>query len=150
MRQDSDFRNFYNQDSSVYSDRSAFAKQSVEAIRQQLLGVQNSNPTIPTVMTPGLFSQLGSSTFNNANAENGPMVIGNTQQYKNLKELYENAIKDGRMDYKESDALINAITELNRYIKDDDGADEDLIQQIKDLITAQDNLTNELKADNAS
>jgi len=127
--------------------RTVTAQQGVDAIKQQLLGVQNSD-VLPDRI--GLFSQLGSSTFDNDNSGNSPMVVSNTQQYKDLKDFYENAIKDGRIDHKESDELINAITELNRYIQDDDGADEELMNQIKELIIAQDNLTNEIKADNAS
>jgi len=147
MRQNTDFTDYYSQDS-MYLDRSAYAKMSLEAINKQLVGGRHRTPA--GVAIPGLFSQLATSKFDNANTENGPMSIGNTAQYKALEELYTRAIKDGRMDYRESGELSTAISELNRYIKDENTDNKDLILRIEQLVEAQDNLTNEIKADNAT
>lgn len=147
MRQNTDFTDYYSQDS-MYLDRSAYAKMSLEAINKQLVGGKIPGGVGP--MLPGLFNQLATSTFDNANTENGPMSIGNTAQYKAFEELYTKAMEDSRMDYRESDELSTAITELNRYIKDENTDNKDLILKIEKLIEAQDNLTNEIKADNAS
>lgn len=147
MRQNTDFTDYYSQDP-MYLDRSAYAKMSLEAINKQLVGVSASGRGGAAI--PGLFDQLATSTFDNANTENGPMSIGNTAQYKALDELYKRAMEDSRMDYRESEELSTAISELNKYIKDENTDNKDLILRIEKLIEAQDNLTNEIKADNAS
>jgi len=146
MRQNTDFTDSYGQDS-MYLDRSAYAKMSLEAINKQLVGGRTGPGG---VAIPGLFSQLATSKFDNANTENGPMSIGNTAQYKALAELYTRAMDDNRMAHGEADELSIAISELNRYIKDKNTDNTDLILRIEQLVEAQDNLTNEIKADNAS
>lgn len=63
---------------------------------------------------------------------------------------YKDAIADGEMDYKETKQLIETLEELSRKIDTDDNDSQLLIAEIEKLIKAQDDLTNELRADNAS
>ena len=129
----------------------ANARKVMNSITQQMIGGISTGRTGPGgVAIPDLFSQLATSKFDNANTKNGPMSIGNTAQYKSLEELYTRAMDDKRMDYRESEELSTAISELNKYIKDENTDNKDLILRIEKLVEAQDNLTNEIRADNAS
>jgi len=63
---------------------------------------------------------------------------------------YKDAMADGEMDHTETKQLIATLEELSRKIDTKDNDSQLLIAEIEKLIKAQDDLTNELRADNAS
>ena len=63
---------------------------------------------------------------------------------------YKEAMADSELDHKETKLLIETLDRLSKKVDDDDTDNQNLIQEIEKLIRAQDDLTNELRADNAS
>ena len=110
------------------------------------------NKDIMTSLTNQTLAKLGYDT--NYNQLVGPRAPGQslspTIDVKEVLNAYKEAMADNEMDYRETKLLIDTLDKLSKKVDDDDTDNQDLIQRIEKLIRAQDELTNELRADNAS
>ena len=86
------------------------------------------------------------------NKMSNPAMAGLSRSVDASKFLtaYQEAMADGEMDHTETKQLIATLEELSRKIDTKDNDSQLLIAEIEKLIKAQDDLTNELRADNAS
>jgi hypothetical protein len=143
MRQNTQFDDLYGQ-TSGFQNQSVYAKQSSGNITNSML----RKSSVPFI-SGGFLEQLAAETYSNANTNGVSASIGDTEQFKNLKLLYQEAMKDGRLDHdKEFPALMDA---RDRLMKETNkGLESEVVKLISDitnLIKVQKQLTNTIKND---
>ena len=105
---------------------------------------------IMSSLTNKTLAKLGYDSEYNKMSDPAMAGLSSSVDVSKFKTAYKDAMADKEMDYKETKQLIATLNELSNKIGTDDTDSRLLVAEIEKLIKAQDDLTNELRADNAS
>jgi hypothetical protein len=115
-----------------------------------VLNEQFGPKEIMSSLTNKTLSNLGYDSKYNKISGPAPASLASLGDVSKFITAYQEAMADSEMDHEETKQLIATLKELSSKIDTNDSDSRLLITGIESLIKAQDDLTNELRADNAS